>query len=58
MPDKRHWSAALAYRLANMAERLEERHSAISARDAADRGTAPTVVPPAASAPERRRHRG
>ncbi|SDN30887.1 AI-2E family transporter [Actinacidiphila guanduensis] len=38
MPDKRHWSAALASGLANLAGRLDERHATISARDAADRG--------------------
>lgn len=52
MPDKRHWSASLASGLAHIAERLDERYSAISARDAADRDSVSTDVPPAAPAPE------
>ena len=46
MPDKRHWSAALAPGLANLAGRLDERHASVSARDAADQGTAPSVAVP------------
>jgi hypothetical protein len=36
MPDKRHWSAALAAGLANLAGRLDERHAKVVARDAED----------------------
>ncbi|UWE12500.1 AI-2E family transporter [Actinacidiphila bryophytorum] len=35
MPDKRHWSSALAAGLANLAGRLEDRHTAVTAREAA-----------------------
>ncbi|WP_329135951.1 AI-2E family transporter [Streptomyces sp. NBC_01476] len=35
MPEKRHWSSALASGLAHLAGRIEERHVAVSARDAA-----------------------
>jgi putative heme transporter len=55
MPDKRHWSAALASGLANLAGRLDERHATVSARDAADQGTASSAVPsavPAQDAPD------
>jgi predicted PurR-regulated permease PerM len=51
MPDKRHWSAALAHGLADFAGRIEERHAAVSARDAAQEGTADTVPPTGVSAP-------
>jgi predicted PurR-regulated permease PerM len=34
MPDKRHWSTALAAGLAGLAGRLEERHARVTARDA------------------------
>jgi putative heme transporter len=43
MPDKRHWSAALASGLANLAGRLDERHATVSARDAEDQGAAPAA---------------
>jgi predicted PurR-regulated permease PerM len=43
MPDKRHWSAALASGLANLAGRLDERHATVSARDAEDKGVAPAA---------------
>ncbi|WP_329175197.1 AI-2E family transporter [Streptomyces sp. NBC_01477] len=36
MPEKRHWNTALAAGLANLAGRLEERHSEVTARDAAE----------------------
>jgi len=53
MPDKRHWSAALASGLANLAGRLDERHATVSARDAEDQGVAPAAPSgvPAQSAP-------
>lgn len=57
MPDKRHWSSALAAGLANLAGRLEERHTAVTARDAADhpdtagREPAADPVPAAGSLP-------
>jgi putative heme transporter len=38
MPDKRHWSAALAAGLASLAGRLDERHAKVTARDAAQPG--------------------
>ncbi|WP_225847692.1 AI-2E family transporter [Streptomyces sp. HPF1205] len=49
MPDKRHWSSALAAGLANLATRLDERHARVTARDAADRRSAldPLDAPPA-----------
>lgn len=34
MPDKRHWSAALADRLADVAGRIDERHAKVTAREA------------------------
>ncbi|MFC4032703.1 AI-2E family transporter [Streptomyces polygonati] len=34
MPDKRHWSSALAAGLAGLAGRIEDRYAAVSARDA------------------------
>jgi predicted PurR-regulated permease PerM len=40
MPDKRHWSAALAHGLADLARRIEQRQAAVSARDAAVTGAA------------------
>jgi predicted PurR-regulated permease PerM len=54
MPDKRHWSTALAAGLAALAGRLEERHVRITARDNLD-DTAPDSasgpVPPPADPP-------
>ncbi|MBM9504470.1 AI-2E family transporter [Actinacidiphila acididurans] len=55
MPDKRHWSAALAAGLANLAGRLEERHARITARDAEERephlDPAPSAAASAVAAP-------
>src|SRR5882757_4753169 len=53
MPDKRHWSVALASGLAGLAGRIEARHAAVSARDAADQpeAAASAAVEPAGSAP-------
>ncbi|WP_327288996.1 AI-2E family transporter [Streptomyces sp. NBC_01198] len=45
MPDKRHWSSALAAGLANLAGRLEARDSAIRAREAADLPVPPVAEP-------------
>ncbi|MFG1810602.1 AI-2E family transporter [Streptomyces sp. NPDC049040] len=45
MPEKRQWSTALAAGLANLAGRLEERHSEVTARDAADHPTAVVATP-------------
>ncbi|MEE4543530.1 AI-2E family transporter [Streptomyces sp. V4-01] len=50
MPDKRHWSAALAHGLADLARRIEQRQAAVSARDAAVTGAA-DAAPVAVSAP-------
>ncbi|WP_262412693.1 AI-2E family transporter [Actinacidiphila acidipaludis] len=62
MPEKRHWSVALASGLANLAGRIEQRQAEVSARDAdARQGTDPaapghdagsaTAEPAARSAP-------
>ncbi|WP_433892113.1 AI-2E family transporter [Streptomyces sp. CA-111067] len=51
MPEKRHWSAALAAGLANLAGRIDERHAAVSARDAADHPAARSTTPASADAP-------
>jgi predicted PurR-regulated permease PerM len=54
MPEKRHWNSALAAGLANLAGRLDERHAAVTARDAADHPTAPpaaVAAPAPAAAP-------
>ncbi len=45
MPDKRHWSSALASGLAELAGRLDERHAALTARDAGHEGAAPPAAP-------------
>ncbi|CAG6394129.1 AI-2E family transporter [Streptomyces cocklensis] len=56
MPDKRQWSSALAAGLANLAGRLEDRHTAVTAREAAHHraavGDEPAAEPVAAAAPE------
>jgi predicted PurR-regulated permease PerM len=52
MPDKRHWSAALAAALAGLAGRLDERHSKVTARDVADRNGADIEVPEPPPVPE------
>lgn len=47
MPDKRHWSAVLAARLAELAGRIDERHAKVTARDAEHTGAAdPEVADP------------
>jgi predicted PurR-regulated permease PerM len=51
MPDKRHWSVALASGLAGLAERIETRHATVSARDAADRPDAEATATVEPSAP-------
>lgn len=57
MPDKRHWSSALASGLATLAGRLDERHAALSARDAEHEGGAPPAAPSGAPAAEPARGR-
>jgi predicted PurR-regulated permease PerM len=51
MPEKRHWSSALASGLAGLAGRIEDRYATVSARDAAPQRvlgpTAETVTAPA-----------
>lgn len=47
MPDKRHWSTALAAGLAGLAGRLEERHARITARDHPEGAVADPVLHPA-----------
>ncbi|MFI1096844.1 AI-2E family transporter [Streptomyces sp. NPDC020917] len=49
MPEKRHWSVALASGLANLAGRIEERQAVVSARDAAEQAVT-DPGPPAAAA--------
>ncbi|NJP42569.1 AI-2E family transporter [Actinacidiphila epipremni] len=46
MPDKRHWSTALAAGLAGLAGRLEERHARITARDHPEGAVADPVLHP------------
>ena len=45
MPEKRHWSVALASGLANLAGRIEERQAEVSARDADPQDTTDPAVP-------------
>ncbi|MCL2553826.1 MAG: AI-2E family transporter [Actinomycetia bacterium] len=49
MPEKRHWSVALASGLANLAGRIEERQAVVSARDAAEQGITDPGPPGAAA---------
>ncbi|HEY5833558.1 AI-2E family transporter [Streptomyces sp.] len=57
MPEKRHWSAALADRLAGLAGQIDERHAKVTARDAvqpsAERSQAgrPSAERPSAAEP-------
>jgi predicted PurR-regulated permease PerM len=58
MPEKRHWSVALASGLANLAGRIEQRQAAVSARDTAGQPAAdpepaadPATTSDAGSAP-------
>ncbi|SCD55000.1 Predicted PurR-regulated permease PerM [Streptomyces sp. DvalAA-14] len=52
MPEKRHWSSALAGGLARLAGRIEDRYAEVSARDAAHQSgsTAEAVTAPADTA--------